>query len=84
MPCRSSAALLSLASLIFSNLALVHAVAPIVDVGYTKYQGSPLENGITQWLGVRYAAPPLGDLRYAKPADPLVNNTVQIANKVCS
>jgi carboxylesterase type B len=60
----------------------VQAVSPIVDVGYTKYEGSPGTNGITQWLGIRFAAPPLGDLRYAAPADPLKNDTTQLADKV--
>ncbi len=78
---RSSKPLLLIASTIFS-FNFVGAVDPLVDVGYTKYQGSALGNGITQWLGIRYAAPPLGDLRYAKPADPPVNNTIQVANKV--
>lgn len=61
----------------------VHAVDPLVDVGNTKYLGSALPNGITQWLGVRYAAPPLGDLRFRAPVDPPGNDTTQIADMVC-
>ncbi|GAB7361455.1 hypothetical protein MBLNU230_g1511t1 [Neophaeotheca triangularis] len=48
----------------------VHAVDPLVHLGYTSYRGTPLQNGITQWLGVRYAAPPVGDLRFREPQDP--------------
>ena len=43
----------------------------IVDLGYAKYHGVTLENGITQWVGMRFAAPPLGNLRFRAPADPL-------------
>jgi hypothetical protein len=55
----------------------------VVDLGYSKYQGTNLGNGVSQWLGIRYAAPPLGDLRFRAPRDPIVNHTLQVANKVC-
>lgn len=58
------------------------AVTPLVDVGYTRYQGTALPNGVTQWLGIRYAAPPLGNLRFRAPSSPLVNKTTQIADQV--
>lgn len=58
------------------------ALETLVDVSYTKYQGTALPNGITQWLGVRYAAPPLGGLRFAPPQDPVRNDTVQVADQV--
>jgi Carboxylesterase family len=53
-----------------------------VDLGYSKYQGAYAPNGVSQWLGIRYAAPPVGDLRFRAPADPLLNDTVQIADTV--
>jgi carboxylesterase type B len=56
--------------------------SPIVDLGYTKYQGVPLANGITQWLGMRYAAPPVGNLRFRAPQDPIVDLTLRQANQV--
>lgn len=62
------------------------AVAPLVHLGYSSYQGRSLSNGITQWLGLRYAAPPVGDLRFAAPQDPLPAEGVQDANahgKLC-
>ncbi|ORY18223.1 carboxylesterase [Clohesyomyces aquaticus] len=46
------------------------AVSPLVDLSYTKIQGTALSSGVTQWLGVRYAAPPVGTLRFAAPIDP--------------
>ena len=61
---------------------LVLAVDPLVDLGYVKYQGSALPNGVSQWLGLRFAAPPVGDLRFSAPADPPSNDTVQIADTV--
>ena len=42
-----------------------------VDLGYVQYKGSRGPNGIDRWLGMRYAAPPLGDLRFRAPQDPL-------------
>ena len=64
-------------------LSVTAAVNPLVDLGYTKYLGTAIPAGITQWLGIRYAAPPVGDLRFRAPADPVVDNTTQIANQVC-
>jgi hypothetical protein len=40
------------------NLSLavvVFAVDPIVDLSYSKYEGTALANGVSQWLGIRYA-----------------------------
>lgn len=54
----------------------------IVDLGYSSYQGTSLENGVSRWLGIRYAAPPVGDLRFRAPKDPLQTTTLQMANAV--
>ncbi|KAK3938740.1 Alpha/Beta hydrolase protein [Diplogelasinospora grovesii] len=56
-------------------------VNPVVNLTYTSYNGTHLISGITQWLGMRYAAPPLGDLRFQPPQDPSSNDTVQDARK---
>jgi carboxylesterase type B len=56
----------------------------IVDLDYSRYQGTALPNGISQWLGIRYAAAPLADLRFRAPRDPDCNRTLQVANKVRS
>ncbi|KFY01592.1 hypothetical protein O988_02662 [Pseudogymnoascus sp. VKM F-3808] len=42
-----------------------------IDLGYTQYKGFRTPDGIDRWLGMRYAAPPLGDLRFRAPKDPL-------------
>ena len=62
----------------------VSAVGSIVNLSYGSYQGVPLSNGITQWLGLRYAAPPIGNLRFASPTDPVPFDGIKIANKVNS
>jgi len=54
----------------------------IIDLGYSKYQGVNENNGISHWLGIRYATPPLGDLRFRSPQDPITNTTLQIADTV--
>lgn len=53
-----------------------------VDLGYSRYTGNSFKDGTTQWLGIRYAAPPVGNLRFAAPQDPLRNTTIQAANEV--
>lgn len=67
-----------------ASAPLALAVSPLVDLSYSKYQGTAISNSVTQWLGIRYAAPPLGDLRFSNPEDPLVNDTIQIADTVRS
>lgn len=51
----------------------------IVDLGYTKYRGKAFNDGTSQWLGMRYAAPPVGQLRFAAPANPLPSKKVEPA-----
>lgn len=59
----------------------VTAVKPVVDLGYSKFQGTLLDNGITQWLGMPFAAPPVGDLRWRAPRDPAKKTGVVDASK---
>lgn len=63
--------------------AEVNAGPSTIDVGYTKYRGVELSNGITQWLGMRFAAPPTGQLRFKPPQEPDREDGVRDANKVC-
>jgi carboxylesterase type B len=53
-----------------------------VDLGYSKYHGTILNAGVNQYLGMRYAAPPLGDRRWRAPQDPLYRSGVQDATQV--
>ncbi|TQN74010.1 putative secreted lipase, partial [Colletotrichum shisoi] len=41
-----------------------------VDLGYTRYSGNVLPSGVNQFLGMRFAAPPIGNLRWRAPQDP--------------
>lgn len=55
---------------------------PHVDLGYAQYQGSRVAVGVDQYLGMRYAQPPLGDLRFRAPQDPLPSDDLQEASSV--
>lgn len=55
--------------------------APIIDLGYAKYEGTFLDASVNQFLGMRYAAPPLGDLRWREAENPLHENGVQPAKE---
>ncbi|KAJ4362602.1 hypothetical protein N0V95_001407 [Ascochyta clinopodiicola] len=50
--------------------------APTVDLGYAVYEGSfDGNNTINVFKGIRYAAPPIGKLRFAAPQAPGKNRT---------
>ncbi|KAJ7675717.1 Alpha/Beta hydrolase protein [Mycena polygramma] len=56
------------------------ATAPVVDLGYAKYQGVvDTARNITAFRGIRYAAPPTGNLRWQAPAAPLQVDGIQLA-----
>jgi hypothetical protein len=58
--------------------------SPLVDLGYSQYLGSTTFDGrVNEFIGVRFAAPPLGDLRWRAPADPLETDGIQNATAVC-
>ncbi|KAI3615392.1 cephalosporin esterase [Moniliophthora roreri] len=52
-----------------------------IDLGYARYQGvfDP-STDVTDFIGVRYAAPPTGILRWQAPQPPAPTTGVQIAN----
>ncbi|KAF2091790.1 putative triacylglycerol lipase [Saccharata proteae CBS 121410] len=57
------------------------AVQSIISLDYATYQGTSTSDGISQWLGIRYAAPPLGHLRFSAPEDPDTVDDVQQADQ---
>lgn len=71
-------------AILFACFLQSNAVEPLVDVGFTRYLGTALPNGVTQWLGMRFAAPPLGNLRFRAPEDPPTNRSLQTADQVPS
>ncbi|KAM0147446.1 hypothetical protein ACHAPC_008981 [Botrytis cinerea] len=52
-----------------------------VDLGYAKYVSSTNGLGVNEFLGMRFAAPPLGDLRFRAPQDALPENETIKADK---
>ncbi|KAG6906474.1 hypothetical protein DXG01_013780 [Tephrocybe rancida] len=51
--------------------ASVRTTGQVVDLGYASYEGSSITTtGITRFLGIRYAAPPTGPLRWQLPRTP--------------
>jgi acetylcholinesterase len=56
--------------------------SPRVDLEYASYTGTTLENGVHQFLGMRYAAPPIGNNRFRRAQDPLNETSVVSAMKV--
>ncbi|KAK7683629.1 hypothetical protein QCA50_013467 [Cerrena zonata] len=71
--------LLSPLLLLFPSVIYAQS-APVVDLGYAQYQGTvDVKTGNTHFFGVRYAAPPTGNLRFAAPQPPLNATGVQQA-----
>ncbi|KAL6713510.1 hypothetical protein ACLMJK_008975 [Lecanora helva] len=56
-------------------------LGPKIDLGYTTVQGLSYPGGISQWLGVRYAQPPVGKLRFAEPQNVTANSTLQLVTQ---
>jgi carboxylesterase type B len=43
---------------------------PVVDLGYAKYRGiGNASIGVTSYFGIKYAQPPVGELRWAAPKE---------------
>jgi len=62
-----------------ATAVLAVAGLPIVNLGYSVFQGTTQSNGQNQFLGIRFAAPPLGDLRFRKPQPPPNTTDIQPA-----
>ncbi|OAQ96147.1 hypothetical protein LLEC1_03600 [Akanthomyces lecanii] len=58
------------------------ATAPLIHLDYATYRGSRADGaGVDQFLGMRFAKPPLGDLRFRAPQEPAHEDQVQDAAK---
>ncbi|KAJ6458405.1 Alpha/Beta hydrolase protein [Mycena vitilis] len=78
-------ALVSLFPVAFLFLLSVRAAgsstAPVIDLGYAKYQGVvDTALNVTAFRGIRYAAAPIGSLRWQAPHPPLKVGGVQQAS----
>ncbi|TFK27827.1 alpha/beta-hydrolase [Coprinopsis marcescibilis] len=66
---------------LLAELASTQTLAPTVDLGYAQYQGFVnAETLNTEFLGIRYAAPPTGNFRWRAPRQPLQERHIQLAN----
>ncbi|KFA65781.1 hypothetical protein S40285_06123 [Stachybotrys chlorohalonatus IBT 40285] len=63
------------------SVGSVAAVSEMVDLGYSRYRGQASSQGVSQWFGMRYAAPPVGQLRFMPPQDPPREMQVQILGR---
>ncbi|KAG7095864.1 hypothetical protein E1B28_006556 [Marasmius oreades] len=64
-----------------SSLSGRQTNAPIIDLGYSQYQGVfDANNNVTNFLGLRYAAAPTGENRWRAPQAPQNTSGVQLAN----
>ncbi|TDL29079.1 alpha/beta-hydrolase [Rickenella mellea] len=71
--------------LIGASLATVNAAtsSPVVNLGYAQYQGAlNTTTNVTTFMGIRYASPPTGTLRFQAPQAPATVSGVQIANVI--
>lgn len=55
---------------------------PIISLDYSTYKGNRLDAGVDEYLGMRFAAPPVGDLRFRAPQDPVDTDGIQDATTV--
>lgn len=53
-----------------------------MDLAYAEYRGTYLSNNISEYLGMRFAQPPKGDLRWRAPVAPKNESKIQDADKV--
>ncbi|KAF9894211.1 hypothetical protein FE257_007713 [Aspergillus nanangensis] len=74
-------ALYTLSVVLFFFFAITHAQNAVVDLGYARYRGQRNSNGVSEWLGIRYAAPPVGNLRFSAPREPRKMDGVQYASR---
>ncbi|KAF7365126.1 Carboxylic ester hydrolase [Mycena venus] len=72
--------LLRVALISLACVRAVTATGPVVDLGYSQYEGVvDMTLNITAFRGMRYAAPPTGSLRFQAPAYPANVTGVQQA-----
>lgn len=58
------------------------AEGPQVHLSYSSYEGTTYSNGVNAFLGMRYAAAPIGDNRLRRPRDPVAQKGLIAAKNV--
>ncbi|KAI5117710.1 hypothetical protein M0805_003199 [Coniferiporia weirii] len=73
---------LAASALVLANiLSRATASSQTVDLGYATYQATlNATSNVTSFLGIRYASPPTGQLRFQAPASPVIERGIQSAN----
>ncbi len=56
---------------------------PQVDLGYSTYVGRRRLDDVDEFLGMRYASPPVGDGRWRAPVEPERDGKIHNALAVC-
>ncbi|THZ34329.1 alpha/beta-hydrolase [Aureobasidium pullulans] len=69
-------------TIVYATPIFSSTTGPIVSLDYATFQGFTNANGITNFLGMRYAAAPTGNNRFRAPQDPPVVAGVQRATQV--
>ena len=63
------APLLSPLAVISCLLAARSSAGPVVSTDFGDLEGNALASGVSEWLGIPFASPPVGRLRFASPAE---------------
>lgn len=82
MPFLKSVTQLLCLAMAASGVAMKRDTQPTVNLGYASYRGTRLPAGVDEFLGMRYAKAPVGDLRFRAPQKPDSVTGVQDASQV--
>lgn len=73
---------IAIAAVIGSGCHAANALSTKVELDYATYVGTRLSNEVDEFIGIRYAEAPLGDLRFRAPQLPKQQPDLQRATSV--
>jgi hypothetical protein len=73
---------IAIAAVISSGCHAANTFSAKVELDHTTYVGTRLSNEVDEFIGIRYAEAPLGDLRFRAPQPPKQQPDVQRATSV--